>query len=515
MFDLLVLLSRYAFIALIGLFIFFGLIFVIDERKGEGKRLPMVISAQHKIIVVMHIIAYAILSWNETDKIIDVQTIVIGVLVLVYFYVANKLIKKSYKRSCPFIWNCMYFLMDISMIMLQRLNHSLASKQLVWLTASMVIMLLIPLILKLIPKLEKFEIFYFVAAIVFILLTFVSGNELYGSLNWISIGGIGFQPSEIVKFLFLLYIACVFRKPLDMKKLGIITGFAAFIVICLVLQKDLGGALIFFTTYMLLLYITTSNILLLLGGVGCMGLASAVAYKLFSHVRVRVKTWLDPWSDAGNTGYQITQSLFAITTWGFLGSGLTRGMPTKIPVVERDMIFSAICEEFGCIFAMGLVCIYVLMFIRGMLIAVRSKRRFYSILSAGIVIMFSFQTFIIIGGVIKLIPLTGVTLPFVSYGGSSILVSSILMGLLQWSNQMSLLKDKNGDEHDNTAELDTYYVLNNGNGKISLSKKNSEKHYAKTTVAKSSPSADRPTVKKVSAANKTKRLMYRRDKRDK
>ena len=164
-------------------------------------------------------------------------------------------------------------------------------------------------------------------------------TDIYTSVSYTHLDvykrqGIGFQPSEIVKFLFLLYIACVFRKPLDFKKLCIVSGFSAFIVLCLVLQKDLGGALIFFVTYMLLLYITTSNFLLLAAGFGAMALASIIAYNLFGHVRVRVSTWLDPWTDAGNTGYQITQSLFAITTWGFLGSGLTRGMPGKIPVVR-------------------------------------------------------------------------------------------------------------------------------------------------------------------------------------
>ena len=203
---------------------------------------------------------------------------------------------------------------------------------------------------------------------------------------------------------------------------------------------------------MLLLYITTSNFLLLLAGFGGMGLASLLAYKLFGHVRVRVSTWIDPWKDAGDTGYQITQSLFAITTWGFLGSGLTRGMPGKIPVVERDFIFSAVCEEMGAVFAMGIVCIYMLLFLRGMFIAVRAKRRFYSMLAAGIVIMFSFQTFLIIGGVIKLIPLTGVTLPFVSYGGSSVLVSVGLMGLLQWANGTPAEKLKKDEEEEEEFE---------------------------------------------------------------
>lgn len=452
MFDFLILISRYLFILYIGIFVFWGLVYVIGERKCSYENLPRAISIQKTVIILMHITAYAILCWNKEDKSIDTAVLVSGVAALVYIFVSSYLLKKIYRHGCPLIWNCMYFLMDTGLIMLQRLNPTLAGKQLVWITVSTALIMLIPPMLKLIPKLEKFEVFYLILSVALILLPFIFGDEKNGSLNWIKIKGIGFQPSEIVKFLFLLYIACVFRKPLDFKRLCYVTGFAAFIVLCLVLQKDLGGALIFFVTYMLLLYITTSNFLLLLAGFGGMGLASLLAYKLFGHVRVRVSTWIDPWKDAGDTGYQITQSLFAITTWGFLGSGLTRGMPGKIPVVERDFIFSAVCEEMGAVFAMGIVCIYMLLFLRGMFIAVRAKRRFYSMLAAGIVIMFSFQTFLIIGGVIKLIPLTGVTLPFVSYGGSSVLVSVGLMGLLQWANGTPAEKLKKDEEEEEEFE---------------------------------------------------------------
>lgn len=452
MYDFLILISRYLFVIYIAVFIIWGLVFVVGERSGNPENLPRAVASQRTMIILMHITAYAILCWDTETNLPDIKVIISGAGALVYLFVSSFLLRKIYKHGCPLIWNCMYFLMDIGLIMLQRLNPELAAKQLIWMTVSAVVIMVIPPFLKIMPKLEKFEMFYLILAVVLILLPFIFGNEEYGSLNWISIKGIGFQPSEIVKFLFLLYIACVFRKPLDFRKLCIITGFAAFIVLCLVLQKDLGGALIFSITYILLLYITTSNILLLLSGFGAMALASLLAYKLFGHVRVRVSTWLDPWTDAGDTGYQITQSLFAITTWGFLGSGLTRGMPGKIPVVERDFIFSAICEEMGTIFAMGVVCIYILLFLRGMFIAVRAKRRFYSILSAGIVIMFSFQTFLILGGVIKLIPLTGVTLPFVSYGGSSVLVSVALMGLLQWANGTPVEKLSKEDDLEEPLE---------------------------------------------------------------
>lgn len=452
MFDFFILISRYLFVAYIAIFVFWGLIYVIDERQNNHARLSRAVSIQKTMIVLTHITGYAVLAWNRDENTINTSVLIYGAAALVYLFLSSFLLSKVYKHGCPLIWNCMYFLMDSGLIMLQRLNPTLAGKQLVWMTVSAAMIMLIPIVLRIIPKLEKFEIFYLILAVALIILTFIFGDEENGSLNWIKIKNIGFQPSEIVKFLFLLYISCVFRKPLDFKKLCMVTGFAAFIVLCLVMQKDLGGALIFFVTYMLLLYITTSNVLLLLSGFGCMGLASLLAYKLFNHVRVRVSTWLDPWTDAGNTGYQITQSLFAITTWGFLGSGLTRGMPGKIPVVERDFIFSAICEEMGTLFAMGMVCIYMLLFLRGMFIAVRAKKRFYSILSAGIVIMFSFQTFLIIGGVIKLIPLTGVTLPFVSYGGSSILVSVALIGLLQWANGTPVEKNKKAEREEENSD---------------------------------------------------------------
>ena len=200
----------------------------------------------------------------------------------------------------------------------------------------------------------------------------------------------------------------------------------------LVLQKDLGSALIFFMTYMVMLYIATSNEFLFFLGMGAASVAAMGAYKLFSHVQVRVAAWRNPWADIDAGGYQIVSSLFAITTWGLFGSGLTKGMPKSIPVVESDMIFSAICEEFGVIFGAGVIGIFIMLLYRGVRIALDCNRRYYSILAAGVTTLISFQAFVILGGVMKLIPLTGVTLPFVSYGGSSVLVSLMMIGLLQW-----------------------------------------------------------------------------------
>ena len=215
------------------------------------------------------------------------------------------------------------------------------------------------------------------------------------------------------------------------------------LVILLVLQKDLGSALIFYMTYLTMLYMATSNEILLFSGIGVLAAGSVFAYRLFSHVRVRVSAWKNPWADIDSGGYQICQSLFAIGTGGLLGSGLTRGMPLSIPVVSKDFIFAAICEEFGTIYAICFIGVFILLFTRGMMIAFKCRRRYYSFIAAGFTVMMAFQTFLIVGGVIKLIPLTGVTLPFVSYGGTSIFVSILVVSFIQWVNGYEVKAERN------------------------------------------------------------------------
>ena len=204
--------------------------------------------------------------------------------------------------------------------------------------------------------------------------------------------------------------------------------------------------------FMSMLYISTGNAFLISGGFLLFSVACVISYKLFSHVRVRVESWLDPWSDIDAGGYQITQSLFAIGTGGFFGSGLTRGMEDSIPVIERDFIFSAICEEFGVLFAVGLIILVLLMFSRSIRICLQCKNKFLCLLGSSIAVIICFQSFLIIGGVIKLIPLTGVTLPFVSYGGSSMLVSFLMIAILQWTASLRPVKKPRKQKNNNRKE---------------------------------------------------------------
>ena len=207
-------------------------------------------------------------------------------------------------------------------------------------------------------------------------------------------------------------------------------------------ENDLGAAVIFFMTYLVLVYVASQKARYLAIGFGGLAAASVVAYRLFSHVRVRVRVWLNPWSDYENTGYQIAQSLFAIGTGGWFGMGLYQGVPTDIPIVESDFIFSAICEELGGLFAICILLVYISCFIMFINISLQLTRPFYKLLAIGLSAAYAFQLFLTVGGVIKFIPHTGVTLPLISYGGSSILSTIITFAVIQG---LYLLKQKESE----------------------------------------------------------------------
>ena len=449
MFQLIIMLSRYLFILYIAIFLFQGFGYVMQERGKQWIGSPSrALSIQRIVTVFMHITAFLILAYEPGSFLFKKETLILGAAGLAFLLLANVAASRVYKDGCPLIWNGVLFLFDVGLIMLERLNHNLAVRQLIWMSGGFVVMLFIPMILRFIPKFEIFEKLYIIVSFILIVSTLILGETEFGSTNWIYIGGLSFQPSEVVKFLFIFYLASVFRKRVEWKELIVTAVLSGALVLLLVFQRDLGSALIFFMTYIVMLYIATSNEFLFFGGIGGAAIAATLAYRIFSHVRVRVAAWQNPWRDIDGGGYQIVQSLFAITTWGLLGSGLTKGMPENIPVVERDFIFAAICEELGTLFGIGLICVFIMLFFRGIKIALLCKRRYYSLIAAGIITMLALQSFLILGGVIKLIPLTGVTLPFVSYGGSSVIVSLMMIGLLQWVHAYYEEHDKAGGAED-------------------------------------------------------------------
>lgn len=214
-------------------------------------------------------------------------------------------------------------------------------------------------------------------------------------------------------------------------------------MLILIAEKDLGGALIFYITYLVILYVSTRKESYLVLGTGALAAGAVLAYKLFYHVRVRVSAWKDPWSDVANKGYQVTQSLFAIGTGGWFGMGFCEGTPEKIPVSKTDFIFSAICEEMGVFFGICIILVEISCFIMFINISLKIENRFYKLTALGLSVEYMFQVFLTIGGVTKFIPSTGVTLPLVSYGGSSVTSTLILFAIIQG---LYVINNKRGDD---------------------------------------------------------------------
>lgn len=269
------------------------------------------------------------------------------------------------------------------------------------------------------------------AGITLLLLPVAIGQETNGAKNWISMPVIGsFQPSEMVKLALLLILAQSFSSLRGVK--GMLPGlfFAVACLGALMLQKDLGTALMYYLVTLLLYWAASSNLpMTALGAAGGVG-AAVIGYSMFSHVKTRVAIWQNPWSDALGSGYQLVQALTAIGSGGMLGLGLGLGKSRAIPAYSTDFIFAVLCEQFGILFGLCVVGLYVIIVLRGIGMALQARTSFYSLLALGCSLLIGLQTFVIIGGVIKLIPLTGITLPFMSYGGTSLVSCMGVVGLL-------------------------------------------------------------------------------------
>jgi cell division protein FtsW (lipid II flippase) len=444
MLEIFILLSKYFFVAYMFIFLLCG--FLVNlSREGVGLDGGLFTSIQRVMIILFHISGFIILTGNNTEA--PETTLTFGCMTLVFLVLSGILLKRVYKNSSTVLYNGVFFLADIGIVMLGRLDSELAAKQFMWCLIGLAALVLLPLILNLLPRLDCFKVVYAAFAVILLVSTLVFGTSLYGSTNWISIGPIAFQPSEVVKLLFVFFLASAMAQNPTLKELITPAIVSAVIILCLVGQKDLGSALIFAMTFLVVVYIATSNGFLLAIGLALAALASYLGYLVFPHVQTRVDVWLDPWSDIEQGGYQIAQSLFAIGSYGLLGSGFTRGYATYIPVVERDFIFSAICEEFGVLFGIGLILVFVMIFLEGVRASLYSRSRYLTLLSAGLTSLLAFQTFLIIGGDIKFVPLTGVTLPFVSYGGTSIAISFVIIAIIQW-----IYMRNNIYNHDKTPE---------------------------------------------------------------
>ena len=256
------------------------------------------------------------------------------------------------------------------------------------------------------------------------------GHWVQGARNWVYVGSLSAQPSEFMKPVLICVLAAGFSgRPRFIRCLPAIF-FAAVCCGILLSERDLGALLLYFLTTVLMYYAATSNAFVTLAGLGMGGAAAVVAYKAFPYVQDRVSIWQNPWADPLDTGYQIVRALAAIGSGGLFGMGLGLGMPRSVPLYHSDFIFTSIAEEFGLIFSLCMMAIYVILIFRGLIVAMNARTSFHSLTAFGLVTMLGLQALLIIGGNTKLLPLTGVTLPLVSYGGSSLVSTMFSMGVL-------------------------------------------------------------------------------------
>ncbi|MEF9955296.1 MAG: FtsW/RodA/SpoVE family cell cycle protein [Clostridium sp.] len=438
MINLITILSKYIMILLMSIYTYYN--FRFFAMKDERGRIHLC-RLQNVAMFFIHTLAYIVI-YLRTE---DVNTLLFFGAQMVFFIVYTSFYRIFYRNLSRLLLNNTCMLLCISFIMLTRISMDKAVRQFIIVVISAVVTLIIPFVIDRAWQLAKIPWVYGAIGLLLLLVVCVAGNTSFGAQLAITIGGFSFQPSEFVKISFVFFVATMFYRSTSFKTVVITTIAAAAHVLVLVLSKDLGSALIFFITYLLMLFIATSNWMYLGIGTGAGTAAAVLAYQLFSHVRVRVAAWKNPWIDIDRKGFQITQALFAIGTGGWFGMGLYQGMPKKIPVVEKDFIFAAISEELGGIFALCILLICLGCFLQFMMIAGKMQSIFYKLIAFGLGTVYIVQVFLTIGGVIKFIPSTGVTLPFISYGGSSILSTFILFNVIQG---LYILK-RNEEEEDN------------------------------------------------------------------
>lgn len=418
-------LSKYIFVFLMCFYTF--MTFHIFVVKDESERSLKCVQ-QNLIMFLIHFVAYAVLFVSEWNM----NYVALYLIQALYLFLYIVLFRVVYKNGNMLLMNNMCMIMTVGFIIITRLSFSQGVRQFVFIVVGSLLTMAIPILMQNLKTLRNIPWLYGIIGIAALLAVLIAGELTLGANITLQIGSfISIQPSEFIKIVYVFFIASMFNRSTSFANVVLTTILAAVHVIILVLSTDLGSALIYFIVYLVMLFVATKQFIYVALGLMSGSGAAFVAYKVFSHVRVRVQAWRDPWTLIDDQGYQITQSLFAIGMGSWFGVGLNQGMPYKIPFVEMDFIFSAICEEFGIIFGICLILMFMNTFMLMMDVGMKSRGNFYRLLAVGLATAYGFQIFLTIGGGIKFIPLTGVTLPLVSYGGSSAFSTLILFAVIQ------------------------------------------------------------------------------------
>ncbi|MBR3794545.1 MAG: FtsW/RodA/SpoVE family cell cycle protein [Clostridia bacterium] len=323
------------------------------------------------------------------------------------------------------------FLCSVGVVILYTVSPERGVRQTNFYIMGLAAMIMVSMI---VSKMRRFRGLTWLAMILGIgalVMPLVFGEWNNGAKNWVELPLLGsFQPSELVKLSLVLAMAYYFSAHRTVLQMMPAILFAGACLLLLMLQRDLGTALIYYAATLVMFYVACGNVPLTVIGLGGGAAAAMLGYKMFAHVKVRVAMWRNPWSDPLDKGYQIIQALLAIGSGGLFGLGIGQGTPEKIPAYYNDFIFAVICEQLGLVFGLLIIAVYVLLALRGVSVISRSRRSFDMLLGCGVLAMLVIQMFMIVGGVIKMLPLTGVTMPMLSYGGSSLISCLMMVGIL-------------------------------------------------------------------------------------
>ena len=434
--------------------LFFMILFTWDvyralsakDRQTRTKRLRI----QLVWMILFNFVAYLVMYLQTMDF---MMILMYGGVVL-YIILTQVLFHLLYKRASFVLLNVMCMLFSVGQIIQSRLGMETATKQLVIASAATLISLLIPVIIRKMKALQNMGLFFAIAGILLIGAVFAMARVSGGGKLSIEIYGVTFQFSEFVKITFVFFIAGMLKEVTTFRQVFIVTILAGIHVVILVASTDLGAALIYFVAYIVMVCVATRKVWYAFVGLGGMALSSVAAYKMFSHVRVRVNVWLDPFADYQGTGYQIIQALFGVCAGGWFGTGLFNGSPESIPQVKADFTYAAICEEMGILFGICLILLCMGLYLVIVNISMKLSSQFYKLVAIGLGTEYAFQVFLTIGGTTKFIPMTGITLPLISYGGSSIMCTIFMIAIVQG---LYVLRKDEGVAEDEEEEFTEQY----------------------------------------------------------
>ena len=430
MVNIIIQLSKYIIIVLMAAYTFSCFSIFTRNYEDEEKR---VLIRQDVLLFLLQIAAFGTMYLATEDMRILFLYMALAVVSLAIILLYNLI----YPNVSRLVINNMCMLITVGMVMITRLSadngspYGTAIRQLIFVVLGITFGLIVPVLIRKLTFLDSWTYIYAAVGGAALLAVALFAPKSGGANLGFEIAGLNIQPSEFVKILFVFYVAASLNKSKEFKNIVVTTAVAAAHVLILVLSTDLGAALILFVVYLVMLYVATRQPLYAVAGLGAGVLAAVAGYHLFSHIKVRVEAWQDPIGTYSGSGYQVAQSLFAIGTGSWFGTGLFQGQPDTIPVSETDFIFSAITEEMGVIFSLCIILICVSCYVMFLNIAMEIHNTFYKYVALGLGTCYIFQVFLQIGGVTKFIPSTGMTLPFVSYGGSSMLSNMIMFGIIQ------------------------------------------------------------------------------------